>query len=62
MNNHGISGETMNAVYDVLKTMTLKQLDECVTEAVIQFKDESARKLFLHQVAYTIDKKIEGEW
>lgn len=58
-----ISGETMNVVYDLLRTMTLEELRMAESLSWTKFApDDPQGDLFRHQVAFTIERKEGGEW
>ena len=53
--------EMMNKVYDVLKTMTIEQIQEAAKLALIEMPEDQA-ELFQHQCQFAIKKKREGKW
>ena len=52
----------MNDTYEVLKTMTVEQLERAKDKAYITFSLESERDLFMYQCSETIRRKNEGVW
>ena len=58
-----ITGETMNKVYEELKTMTIDQIKRCKDGAYTKFRTGSYyQRLFMHQCDFAIEKKQNGEW
>lgn len=62
-NSHRPSGATMNAVYEVLRELTVDQLITAYQRAHEQFQSDSpAFYYFRWQVAVTIERKLDGRW
>ena len=52
----------MNKAYEVLKTMTVEQLERAKNKAYTEFTVTSERELFLYQCNETIRRKTKGSW
>ena len=52
----------MNKAYEVLKTMTVEQLERAKDKAYTEFTVTSERELFLYQCNETIRRKTKGSW
>ena len=63
--SHNIDEKTMNKVYDMLKKLTLIQLEEYKSVVMVGYGSKLPileSEILLNQVNFTIDKKKNGKW
>lgn len=58
-----VSGAAKNAAYDILRTLTVEQLQEARERSHVAFaRNQPEGDLFRHQIDFTIERKLSGRW